>query len=192
MTGDCMRKVSLWIPVFMLFLAVGSVCSAGEDEDCGDPCGKATPWNDFNVVELKMTVPNALEYAIWNSQIDTETHDIQVDVETSNGKEQKKGKILMVGGRVMATQGPITEPGYEIDALDAAILHQILVVRLLGASIPNGPTENGSQKVDFSNEKTGIQFATPSAQGFIAPPWKVKGDVRVFAGDGVEYSLALT
>ena len=139
-----------------------------------------------------MTVPNTPGYGIWNSQSDKETYDIQVDIETSDGKETKKGKIMMVGGRVMATKGPITEPGYEIDALDSAILEQILVIRLLGASIPNGPTEKGIQQIDFTNQKTGIKFATPSASGFIAPPWKVKGEVRVLSGDVVEYSLELT
>ena len=187
-----MRIVTFGITVLVFCLALGSVCSAGENETCGDPCGKPTPWDDFNVVDLKMSVPNSPGYAIWNSQSDKEAYDIQVDVETSDGKETKKGKILMVGGRVMATKGPITEPGYEIDALDSAILEQILVIRLLGASMPNGPTERGSQQIDFSNAKTGIQFATPSAQGFIAPPWKVKGEVRVLASDVVEYSLALT
>jgi hypothetical protein len=39
----------------------------------------------------------------------------------------------MVGGRVLATRGPATEPGYEIDALDAPLLEQELVFRLLGA-----------------------------------------------------------
>jgi hypothetical protein len=187
-----MRIVIFGITALVFCLALGSVCSAGEDESCGDPCGKPTPWNDFNVVDLKMSVPNSPGYAIWNSHSDKKTYDMQVDVETFDGKETKKGKIMMVGGRVMATKGPITEPGYEIDALDSAILEQILVIRLLGASMPNGPTKKGSQQIDFSNSKTGIQFATPSAQGFIAPPWKLKGEVRVLASDVVEYSLALT
>ena len=187
-----MRIVSFGIAVLVLCLSLGSVCSAGEDEACGDPCGKPTSWNDFNVVELKMSVPSSPGYAIWNSQFDKETHDIQVDVETSDGKETKKGKIVMVGGRVMATKGPITEPAYEIDALDSAILEQILVIRLLGASMPDGPKVKGNQRIGFSDTKTGIQFATPSAQGFIAPPWNVKGKVRVLVGDVVEYSLALT
>jgi len=187
-----MRKVFSWASVLVLFLVLGSVCNGGENEACGDPCGKPTSWNDFNVVELKMTVPNFPGYATYNTQIDKETNDIQVDLDISDGKGTKIGKILMVGGRVMATKGPITTPGYEIDALDSAILQQILVIRLLGASIPNGPTEKGDRQIDFTDQKTGIQFATPSAQGFISPPWNVKGEVRVLGGDAVEYSLALT
>ena len=58
--------------------------------------------------------------------------------------------------------------------------------------MPNGPIEKGNQQIDFTNQETGIKFATPSASGFIAPPWKVKGEVRVFSGDDVEYSLELT
>ena len=87
-----MLKVSSWISALILCLALGNVCIAGEDEACGDPCGKPTPWNDFNVVELKMTVPNSPGYATYNSQIDKETNDIQVDVDTSDGKEAKKGR----------------------------------------------------------------------------------------------------
>lgn len=187
-----MLKVSSWILALVLCLALGSLCNAGEDEACGDPCGKPTQWNDFNVIELKMTVPNTPGYGNWTSQSDKETYDIQVDVETSDGKETKKGKIMMVGGRVMATKGPITDPGYEIDALDSAILEQMLVIRLLGAAMPSGPAEIGNQQIDFTNQNTGIKFATPSASGFIAPPWNVKGEVRVLSGDVVEYSLKLT
>jgi hypothetical protein len=191
--GDLMKKVPIIIIILFFNFIFAGICSAGEDEACGDPCGKPTAWAEFNVVTLKMTVPNAPGYAIWDSKFDKETFDIQVDVEISDGKEIKKGKILMVGGRVMATQGPVTEPGYEIDALDAAILQHQLVVRMLGESLPNGPADiKGVKSIDFIKTKTGIQFATPSAQGFIAPPWTVKGGIKVQANDIVEYSLLLT
>ena len=108
-------------------------------------------------------------------------------------RKSLKGKILMVGGRVLATQGPIAEPGYEIDALDAPILEQELVSRLLGAALPNGPEgTKGMREIDYKSEKTGIQFATPSAQGFISAPWHVSGDVTVLAPNVVEYQLSLT
>ena len=79
-----------------------------------------------------MTAPSEPGYTIWNGKFDSATGDIQIDVETNDGNKTVKGKILMVGGRVMAMQGPIAEPGYEIDALDAPILEQQLVTRLLG------------------------------------------------------------
>lgn len=188
-----MNKATFAIIMILLHMIFVSICAAGEEAACGDPCGKPTLWADFNAVTLKVTAPNAHGYAIWNSKYDKETFDIQIDVEASDGKEIKKGKILMVGGRVMATKGPVTEPGYEIDSLDEAILQQQLVVRMLGESLPKGPADiKGVKAIDFTKTKTGIKFATPSASGFIAPPWTVKGEIKVIANDVVEYSLLLT
>lgn len=184
------------IPRFV-FIAVSLtcvvLCSASADDKCGDPCGKATPWDEFNKFELKVTVPGESGYSFWKGTLDKESLDIQIEAEFSDGKKITKGDIFMVGGRVLVTRGPVTEPGYEIDALDAPILQQELVLRLLGAALPVGPEEvEGARNVDYKSDKTGIQFATPSAQGFISAPWRVTGDVKVLAPDVVEYHLRLT
>jgi len=140
-----------------------------------------------------MTVPKQAGYSSWKGMVDKDSLDIQIDVEVRNGKEITKGQVFMVGGRVLVTRGPITEPGYEIDALDAPILEQELVLRLLGATLPNGPAEiKGLRKIDYKSEKTGIQFATPSAEGFISAPWRVTGEVNVVGPNVIGYQLALT
>ncbi len=118
--------------------------------------------------------------------------DIAIDAETYDGTTKRVGNILMVAGRVMAVKGAVSEPGYEIDALDAPVLTQQLVLRLLGAALPNGVKGlKGRRKIDYSKQKTGIKYATPSAQGFIAPPWRVRGTVKLVAPDVVEYDLDL-
>jgi hypothetical protein len=163
------------------------------DAPCDDPCGKPTSWFDFNVFTLKVTFPNSKAYGLWHGQWDKVSMDIQIEAETSDGTAPKTGKILMISGRVMAVKGEVGEPGYEMDALDGAVLQQQLVLRLLGAALPDGVKGvKGSRKIDYSKQKTGIQFATPSAQGFITPPWRVKGTVTLVARDVVEYDLALT
>ena len=188
-----MNKAYNGIITFFLICLFASFCGASTETKCDDPCGKPTAWDEFNKFELKVTTPKDPSYGFWKGQFDKESMDSQIDVETSDGKNIVTGKILMVGGRIMATQGPITEPGYEIDALDAAVLEFQLVRRLLGRSLPKGPTDvHGQRKVDFSDEKTGIKFATPSAEGFIAPPWSVIGDVKVVAPDVIDYHLTLT
>ena len=187
------RAVIMRVLVLLTFLICVSLCFASEKEGCEDPCGKPTPWEEFNKFQIKMSVPTEPGYSFWQGQFDKETSDIQIDVETSDGTKVSKGKILMVGGRVMAVQGPITEPDYAIDALDGAVLELRLVVRLFGAALPKGPAEvQNTRSIDFANLKTGIQFATPSAQGFIPAPWRVRGEVKPIEPDVFGYHLTLT
>jgi len=187
------KLLNLVVVITLTSLASGTLFATPQQDACEDPCGKPTAWDEFNKFELKMTVPKQPGYSSWKGTFDKPSLDIQITVEVSDGKKITKGKILMVGGRVLATQGPIAEPGYEIDTLDAPILEQELVSRLLGAALPNGPEgTKGMRKIDYKSEKAGIQFATPSAQGFISAPWHVSGEVNVLAHDEVEYQLRLT
>lgn len=167
--------------------------AAAAEAPCGDPCGKPTSWLDFNGFTLRVTSPKSDGYGRWHGQFDKKSMDIQIAAETSFGGTTRTGKILMIGGRVMATSGDVGEAGYEIDALDGAILQQQLVFRLLGAALPAGPNAvRGTYKVDYSDARTGIQFATPSAQGFISPPWRVIGSVKRISSEKYQYQLALT
>lgn len=163
------------------------------DAPCDNPCRKPTTWFNFNSFTLKNTFPKSKTYGLWQGQWDNISKDLAIDAETSDGTTTRTGRILMISGRVMAVKGTVSEPGYEMDALDGAVLSQQLVLQLLGAALPNGTDGiKGSQKIDYSDQKTGIQFATPSAEGYIAPPWRVKGSVRLVASDVVEYELSLT
>jgi len=185
---DSLRRIIL---ILSFSLAASNAVAA--DAPCNDPCRKPTSWFDFNVFTLKVTFPNSKRYASWHGQWDSDAKDIKIDAETSDGSAIMKGNILMIAGRIMATQGTVSEPGYEIDALDGAVLEQQLVLKLLGAALPDGASSiKGSRKIDYSDRKTGIQIATQSAQGFIAPPWRIKGKVKVVAPDVIEYELALT
>lgn len=119
--------------------------------------------------------------------------DLRLDAEVSNDGRKRSGSILLIDGQVMAIKGNIAVPGYEIDALDGAVLSQRLALILLGAALPQGPDGiRGTRRVIHSDAKVGIQFATASAQGFIAPPWRVTGTVKIVKPKEVEYVLALT
>jgi hypothetical protein len=193
-----MNKARLFTASLFLALcgvAFSAIGSAAAKEPCEQesPCGKPTAWQDFNVFTLTMRVPNDPGSGTWNGQFSPDTFDLQIDVDATDGKKSTKGTIIMIGGRVMATRGLDLEPGYEIDSLDGPVLYFQLVTRLLGAALPDGPSSiQGTRLIDHSNKKTGIQFATPSASGFISPPWRVKGSVKTVGVDVVEYQLALT
>jgi hypothetical protein len=190
-----MTKRTLTVLVSILFvLCVAPILSAStaQQQSCPEPCGKPT-WQDFNGFSLKVITAGESGYAAYQGSFDEESHDIQVDIETSESGSIKKGKILMIGGRIMAMQGSIAKPGYEIDALDGAILQLQLVMKLLGRALPNGPgTIAVSRKVDHEDAKAGVQIATPSAEGMIEAPWRVVGELKRASDDVVEYDLTLT
>jgi hypothetical protein len=162
------------------------------DAECQNPCSQSTSWSEFNGFALKVTSPDMPGCSLWHGHFDKASFDAQIDGEISEGDVTRTGKLLLVGGRVLAIQGGLATPGYEIDALDAPFLQYQLAIRLLGAVLPNGAAAlRGARAIDFSNERTGIQFATISAQGFIPRPWNAKGTVKE-DGSAVEFDLALT
>jgi hypothetical protein len=187
-----MTKI-LRLLLVLISLTLMIFCPASAQDECGDPCGKPTPWDEFNQFELKVTIPGKPGYSSWKGVFDKESLDIKIEAELSDGAKITKSEILMVGGRVLAIRGDMTETADEIDVLDAPIMQQQLVLRLLGAVLPGGPEKgNGAHKVDYKSDRTGIQFATPSAQGFISAPWRVSGNVKILAPNVVEYQLQLT
>ena len=180
---------------FSIVLSFGFVAlGRAADAPCADPCGKPTSWSEFNVFTLKVTSPDTPCYhSQWHGQFDKDSADIQIDAETSEGGATKTGKIFMIGGRVLAIHGNIATQGYEIDAIDSAVLQYQAVLHMLGAALPGGAAGlKGVRKIAFSREETGIQVATPSAEWLIPPPVHLKGTVKVEAPDVVEYELALT
>ncbi len=188
-----MKALHVWVALFCLCFFQQTSFAQSAKEDCDNPCGQPTVWDEFNAFTLKVTTAGESGYQFWQGKFDGESKDIQIEVQRTDVHSTVNGKILLVGGRVMATQGPVVDPGYEIDALDAPVLSYKLLVRLLGEALPKGPpTTSGKQAIDFKNEKTGVRFATPSAEGFIAPPWSLAGEVEVVRPDEVHYQLALT
>ena len=188
------RFLNLVIVITFIGLTSVALFAVPQQDACGDPCGKPTAWDEFNKFELKMTVPKEPGYSFWKGTFGKESLDIQIDVEVLGRQEITKGQIFMVGGRVLATRGPITEPGYEIDAAGCASLEQELVVRLLGARITlREPQEiKGTRKIDYKNRKRESSLPHRAHRVLFQLRWSVSGDVNVVAANVVEYQLRLT
>jgi hypothetical protein len=185
-------KIPAGLGVALPFL-LATIAATAADSPCDAPCRKPTSWFDFNAFTLVVSDPSSRNLAEWSGWWGAESKDMRIEAKTSGDAIKKSGSIVLVAGRVMAVKGDVAETGYEIDALDGAVLQEKLVLILLGAALPNGPKSvHGNQSVDYSEAMTGIQFATPSAEGFIAPPWRVTGSVQLIATDEFEYRLALT
>jgi hypothetical protein len=180
----------------LLLLGCCLLSSAGTSaEDCtgnSDPCGKRTEWNEFEAVRLRMTQldsPGVMSSYLQTSRLN---NDLRVDIDITGAEPAQHGTILMVGGRVFVSKGLKLEKGAEIDALDGPVLYTILTTKVLGRALPGGPGNAiGPQKFAHRDEKTGIQFATPSAEGVIPPPWSAAGTVTPKVDGSVDFVFVL-
>lgn len=163
--------------------------------DCGndpDPCGKRTGWNDFESMHLQAKAPGTNSTGHYTLRSSRKNGDMEVEIDLRNTKAPQKGTILMVEGAIMVSKGLQFSPGREIDALDEPMLYMILAGKTLSRVLPAGPESIvGKKPFQHEDRKTGIQFATPSAQGFIPPPWSASGFVQKNADGSVDFDLVV-
>ncbi|MEQ1518296.1 MAG: hypothetical protein ABL931_17585 [Usitatibacteraceae bacterium] len=177
---------------FAILVLAGGPLMANECGGKADPCGKRTGWNEFEMVQLRMKQSGVEAPAQWLIQASRENNDLQVEIDFPDAKSPQKGTILMVEGATLLTKGIGFVAGREIDALDWPMLCFILTGKVLSRALPAGPASlSGPREVAHEAKKVGIQFATPSAQGFIPPPWSVKGKVIGNVDGSRDFDLVL-
>ena len=165
--------------------AVAASCD--DDPECDD----VSAWADFTRITLRQAVSGSAEATEWRMSFDYATSDASIDTSTRHAGKPMAGTIALVGGQVMLTKGLSLEPGYEIDVLDAPVLSARLVTILLQRVFPGGPDEiRGRRKIDRT-DPLGIKYATPSASGYIAAPWRVTGEVSRGADGTLPFDLTL-
>jgi hypothetical protein len=147
-------------------------------------------WDGFSAVTLTFAEEKS-NGTTWSGVFDDERRDFLLDVQLRD-PEPMRGKVGLVGGRVMIVRGLKLAPGAEIDAMDGPVLSMRLAITVLARLFPDGPhTVLGLQRVT-RDEDVGIQFATPSASGSIGAPWRVSGSVENYKTDVVNFDLRLT
>jgi len=179
--------------IALVVLVLSSGITHGKDcGDKADPCGKPTEWSEFETVRLRMTQEGMATPVNWFMQTSRANNDLKVEVDFPDPKAPQRGIIMMVEGATLVSKGIGFVPGREIDALDWPILSIILAGKVLGRALPDGPGGIvGKRQVTHEDKKTGIQFATPSAQGFIPPPWSVAGNVVANSDGSRDFDLVL-
>lgn len=183
-----MRSVRAAAACALLFVSANLHAECAKDPECDD----VTNWSRFTAFTLDLSEGDSPPAASWQAQFDHKQIDIVIDLDVKSDQSRMKGRVAMVGGRVMLSKGLALEPGYEIDTLDGPVLSMKLVMILLGRIYPAGPDSVSGEKVIDYAGKAGIKYATPSASGYIAAPWRVTGKVAKDAKGGLAYDLSLT
>lgn len=185
------RLGSLWVGVVAgcLLASASAIAPAACDRECDD----VTPWAGFTAIDLTLTFPGRKDVQKWHAEVDRSTKDLRVDVDSVVGNEANRGSIGMIEGRTMIVRGVKVERGYEIDALDGPVLTMRLLLALLARTVPDGPDAvKDTRRIDFSEPRIGIRFATASAEGNVTAPWRVVGSVGKPGAGAIAYDFHLT
>jgi hypothetical protein len=135
---------------------------------------------------LQQTNEAAMVYEISSNQ------DLRITMDmTRNGKHQT-GEVMLINGQsqwLLAKNVPL-EKGYEIDALDVPVLNLKLVLELLRAAAPGGPSQV-KEKTTFNvqEEKHSIAVSTASANSGLEAPWSLQATIEPIGADHSSFEL---
>jgi hypothetical protein len=151
-----------------------------------------TDWFKEDHIVVETRVPDVAGYSKTDI-LRAPAGDLRIDVESTDGKRTQKGTILLVSGNWMVTKGLELESGYEIDAIDSAVLEAQLPLQLLSRVSRRGPAFVAArQTVDLKETAEAIHINTSSAEGTFSAPWKVSGVVQRIRPELVQYDLTFS
>ncbi len=118
--------------------------------------------------------------------------DLKITMNTTENGKQQTGEIMLINGQrqwMLAKNLPL-EKGYEIDALDVPVLSLKLVLELLRAAVPGGPSQI-KEKTTFNvhEEIRSIAVNTASASGGLEAPWSLQATIEPTAADQSSFEL---
>jgi hypothetical protein len=170
----------------LVTVSASGYCACGKDPECDD----IEAWAGISAFTLNYSQAGDEGSYQWRGDIDPKTNDLLIHIDLK-GKQPMKGEVGMVGGYVMLSRGLELPRGSEIDVIDAPVLNLRLVAIILSRLFPGGPATIKERNIDQSFN-VGVKFATPSAEGYIAAPWTVRGKVARGAKDAIVFDLSLT
>lgn len=110
--------------------------------------------------------------------------DLRITMDTVEKGKKQIGQLMVINGRcpwMLAKNVPL-EKGYEIDALDGAVLNLKLVFQLLRAAAPGGPdTVKEKATFDVKEDTRSIEVSTASASGGLEAPWTLHAVIEPIA-----------
>ncbi len=112
--------------------------------------------------------------------------DLKITMVTEEKGKKQIGELMVINGQsqwMLAKNVPM-EKGYEIDALDGVVLNLKLVLELLRAAAPGGPT-GIMQKTTFDvkEDSRPIAVNTASASGGLEAPWTLHAVIEPTSAD---------
>jgi hypothetical protein len=112
--------------------------------------------------------------------------DLKITMDTVEKGKKQIAELMVINGQsqwMLAKNVPL-EKGYEIDALDGAVLGLKLALELLRAAAPGGPTEIRQKSIfDVREDRRSIAVNTASASGGLEAPWTLHAVIEPISAD---------
>jgi hypothetical protein len=110
-----------------------------------------------------------------------------------NKGKKEVAQMMVINGKsqwMLAKNVPL-EKGYEIDPLDGAVLNLKLVLELLRAAAPGGPTAVKEKTTfDVKEDTRSIAVNTASASGGLEAPWTLHATIEPTAPEHWSFDLS--
>lgn len=118
--------------------------------------------------------------------------DLRIKMDTNAKGKRDSEEIILINGQrqwLLAKNVPM-EKGYEIDGLDVPVLNLKLVLELLRAVAPGGPSQiKEKTSFDVKEDARSISVSTASANGGLKAPWSLKATIEPTGADQVSFEL---
>ena len=119
--------------------------------------------------------------------------DLRITMNGVDKGKKRTAEMMVINGKnqwMLAKNVPL-ERGYEIDSLDGVVLNLKLVLELLRAAAPGGPTAvKEKTTVNMKEDARSIAVNTPSANGGLEAPWTLRATIEPAAAGGWSYDLS--
>jgi hypothetical protein len=118
--------------------------------------------------------------------------DLKITMDTVEKGKKQIAEMMVINGQsqwMLAKNVPL-EKGYEIDPLDGVVLNLKLILELLRAAAPGGPT-GIKQKTTFDvkEDSRSIAVNTASASGGLEAPWTLHAIIEPASADQWSFEL---
>lgn len=146
-------------------------------------------WHQADRLELQVEVKQQQYRATFLFDV-AGNGDRMISIDETAASKKEAGKIMVIAGRVMLTQGLSLEAGQELKSLDSSALLYQLTVKLLNRAAKEGPLSvEKARKVKIEEVSEDIELSTTSAGGVFAAPWVLNANLMKQAKNKVGYDL---
>ena len=118
--------------------------------------------------------------------------DLKITMNTAEKGKKQIAELMVINGQsqwMLAKNVPL-EKGYEIDALDGAVLGLKLALELLRAAAPGGPSAIKQKSIfDVKEDSRSIAVNTASASGGLEAPWTLHAIIEPISADQWSFEL---